>query len=227
MQGRQVLYFDAFSENTNRLREPINNAFTVFVNGKMLAEHYPTQSCNGILELGAFENETVRITIVVHRNVEGLRSFGVAGLDFDKLNAFTSGLKSCSLEEKAGKITGTAEAARAGQTLFLSIPFAPGMKASVNGKPAELRIVLDCFLEIPLEQGLNTIELSYLPQGVKTAVLLTCSGLAALLLFLLFRSRGWGEKVGKAWEKAAGFLLTAAFWIVLFSVYVMPIVLWF
>lgn len=226
VSGRKILYFDAFCENTNRLREPINNAFTILVNGKMLAEQYPTQSCNGILELGTFENEAVKITVLVHKNAEDLRSFGVAGLDFDKLNAFTSGLKNCSLEEKEGKISGMAEAARTGQALFLSVPFAPGMKAAVNGKPAKFRVVLDCFLEIPLEQGLNTVELSYLPQGVKTAVLITCFGLAVLLLFLFFHSHSWGKKVRKAWEKAAGPLLTAAFWIVLFSVYLMPILLW-
>lgn len=53
VKARETIYFDAFYENTNRLRELCYDAFSVKVNGKTVKESYPSQDCNGILCLEA------------------------------------------------------------------------------------------------------------------------------------------------------------------------------
>lgn len=222
---RQILYFDAFDENTNRLREPINNAFRVTVNGKTIADSYPTQDCNGILKLGEFENETVSVDIQVSRNVDCLRSFGVSGLQCDKLQSFTENLKNGNLYIEKSHVWGTAEAG-VGESLFLTIPYAPGMRITVNQKSVEPRIVLDCFLEIPLKRGKNEIELSLIPQGVKAGTVLSILGAAACLLLLIFRKWQKG-RISVFWNGIAAPMLNFAFYLVLFLVYLVPTVLWF
>lgn len=222
---REILYFDAFDENTNRLREPINNAFQVTVNGNTVSDSYPNQGCNGILELGRFENETVYVDIQINRNVDCLRSFGVYRLACSKLKSFTSSLKNGDLHMEKSRVLGTVKA-NVGESLFLTIPYAPGMRIVVNQKAVEPRIVLDCFLEIPLEKGLNEIELSFIPRGVKAGTVLSILGAVTGLLLLILRKRQKG-KIAALWNRAAAPLLNAAFYAVLFLVYLAPTILWF
>ncbi len=222
---RETLYFDAFSENTNHLREKINGSFTVKVNGEALANDYPSQRSNGILHLGSYENETVQIEVVLHRDAENLRSFGVCGLKPDKVKSFTGVLKNGNFYANRNKISGTANADRSGQALFLSVPYAPGMEAYVNGKPVEIRIVLDCFLEIPLEQGENIVELRYIPRGIKTGAFLTVFGIV-LCVFLILIGERKRERLFNSCGKAAWPLLHIAFGAVLLAVYLAPILIW-
>lgn len=223
---RETLYFDAFCENTNRLREAVNGSFQVKVNGRTLSESYPSQSYNGIMELGRFQNETVRVEVLVKKPVDGLRSFGVAGLRDDKLKALTEELPNAQLSAQGSRIFGTAWAEGPDRSLFLSIPYAPGMKAAVNGQAAELKIVLDCFLEIPLEQGENRIELTYLPQGVGLGALFSSLGLGAWGAWIVLRRSKLGKRAAAAWNRAALPLLYAAFFAVLLLVYLLPPVVW-
>lgn len=222
---REILYFDAFDENTNRLREPINNAFQVIVNGNTVSDSYPNQGCNGILKLGEFENESVRVEIQIKKNVDCLRSFGVYGLQYGKLNSFTENLLNGNLRVKKSRVLGTAEA-NAGESLFLSVPYAPGMRITVNQKTVEPKIVLDCFLEIPLERGTNDIELSFIPRGVKIGAALSALGAAIGLLLLILRKKQSGKAI-ILWNRIAAPLLNLAFYAVLFLVYLAPVVLWF
>ncbi len=52
VEGTQTLYFDCFHELSNNLVEPINSSFDVYVNGSLVQSKYPSQSSNGLLELG-------------------------------------------------------------------------------------------------------------------------------------------------------------------------------
>lgn len=220
----EILYFDAFSENTNRLREKINGSFRVTVNGHIVSESYPAQNCNGILKLGRFQNETVTVEIELLKDVEGLKSFGVSGLNLQKLEAFKKVLENAKLREEKNHILGTAKANGEGQSLFLGVAYAPGMKAQVNGRAVPFRKVLDCFLKIPLDPGQNEIELSYLPQGVIPGAVLSCCGALLLLAVLVFRKRR--GKVLFFWNRLCGFLLPAACWAVLLGVYLLPVLIW-
>ena len=217
--NEETLYFDAFAEISNRLREPINDSFKITVNGKTVQESYPDQRRNGIFELGTFENEHVTIEIEQMKSVEALTSFGVYGITNDKLNSFTNELKvRADLQENHGKITGTAWADDDHRILFLSIADTPGIKISVNGNKTTPRIVLDCFLEIPLEKGENFINLCYVPQGLGVGVLLTAFGIVLRLAERYIRL---------ALERTALFLLQIIFCLLMFLVYILPIVIWF
>ena len=51
VEGTQTLYFDCFHELSNKLVEPINSSFNIYVNGSLVQSKYPSQSSNGLLEL--------------------------------------------------------------------------------------------------------------------------------------------------------------------------------
>lgn len=224
--SKESLYFDAFNENTTRLQEPINNTFKVVVNGRVVSNCYPNQSCNGFLKLGEFEDETVSVEIWANKGADCLKSFGVFGIRSEDAESFAKSLKSTDLHAEKSRVFGTANAEESGQALFLSIPYSPGMRIVVNQKTVEPKIVLDCFLEIPLEQGTNEIELTLIPQGVKAGGFLSIATVVICLtaIFLRCRKKGRAEAL---WNKAAYPLLNAAFYSVLLLIYLAPIALWF
>lgn len=218
---RETLYFDAFCENTNRLQEKINGAFQVAVNGTLIQENYPSQSCNGILRLGSFQNERVQVEITVKKEVQ-LRSFGVFGLKSRKIEELSKNMKNGALTAEKNGISGEIWAETADTALFLSVPSDPGLRVAVNGKEIEPRVVLDCFLEIPLEQGENRLEITYLPPGFKTGALFTGLGILTSLWFF-----GWRKGRAHAfWNRIAWPLLLAAFSAVLLLVYLGPTAIW-
>lgn len=226
IQEQETLYFDLFGENTSRLNEVINGICKISVNGKEVQSGYPSQKCNGIFDLGTYQNETVTIDLQI-TPVYGLTSFGVYGLPAEKVSALTDVLHNADLQQEGSRITGTVQAREKGASLFLSIPYAPGMKAKVNGKPVELAQVLDCFLEIPLEQGINQIEFSYFPAELIPGILLSATGAVLSAAYLFLRKSRAVAVIQVGWRRAAYPLLWTAFSAVLLLIYLVPVVLWF
>lgn len=220
----ETIYFDAFGENTNRLHEPINGAFTVIVNEKILSEAYPSQDYNGIFELGTFENETVKIEIHLNKNVKSLTSFGVYGLKRDKLNTFTESLANADLYQAGNSIAGTAISTEPEQILFLSIPYSPEMQIEVNSSRIEPRIVLDCFLAIPLEDGENYIKITLVPQGIRFGATLSFIGAALLVLCAVLSNHPNGFNL--ILQKIAPVLLRFTSRVALVLIYIAPIIIW-
>lgn len=221
---RETLYFDAFDCISTRLREKINDCFAVRVNGEELAECYPTQRCSGILCLGEFEKERVTVEVTV-RKTANLCSFGVWGLKDEALDALKAALPGGELRYESGGILGQAEA-KEGQALFVSIPWYRGMEVRVNGRPVTPRIVLDCFMEIPLSEGTNEIAIRYIPAGIFPGIAIS---LIAGIFWLLPRWRRFPalKAVGEWWDRRAPLLLSGVFGLAVLAVYAAPVLLWF
>lgn len=219
-----ILYFDAFDCISTRLREKINDAFSITINGKQIAESYPTQYCNGILQLGKFNQGTVTVEITVNKRVS-LCSFGVWALDVGFPASLAAALPSADLRCEGGKIAGTADGSP-GRSLFLSVPWYQGMEIHVNGSTVQPRIVLDCFMEIPLPEDENLIEISYVPAGFRSGLAVSAGMLGIICLFLWLRRYSWVQRVNQVWQHGAAFLLDAAFVLAILAVYVFPVVIW-
>ena len=221
---RETLYFDAFRDNTVRLKEDINDAFQVTVNGRVVADSYPTQSQNGILQLGNFSHQTVTVEVEVRKPVR-LSSFGVCGLPQARLHRFRAALDDTSLGFSQGRITGTVQAGER-QSLFLSLPGDPGLRVTVDGEEVPARTVLGCFLEIPLALGQHQVEVTLVPQGLRLGLALTAAGAALCLGWRFFSPTRAGESLQRRWCRAAPFLLLAAFTAELTLLYLFPVGAW-
>ena len=97
---KQTLYFDCFDKLSNSLSEDINGSFMVTVNGQVMQMDYPSQSSNGLLKLGEFENEHVNVRVTLKKDITSCRSYGVFGLHHGDLVSF-------DLEEGENTITVT------------------------------------------------------------------------------------------------------------------------
>ncbi|WP_322173551.1 YfhO family protein [Acutalibacter caecimuris] len=218
-----TLYFDAFACVSTRLREEINDAFAISVNGKEQVARYPTQGQNGILELGSFEGEAVEVEVTVKKPVE-LCSFGLWGLERQAAGELAAALPNASLRWENGGLVGTAQAGP-GQALFLSVPLYRGMEVRVNGACTQPRTVLGCLMEIPLPEGESRISISYTPAG------LWAGGAASLTTGLLLgalwalRHNPAVRRLWAGWCRIAPALLYTAVGAVLLGVYLLPVLL--
>ncbi len=80
-----------------------------------------------------------------------------------------------------GAVTGTVTAGRDGLLLF-SIPYDEGWTVTVDGAAAELQKFSGAFLSVPVTAGTHTVQLTYLPRGLKLGALI--SAICVLVLVL-------------------------------------------
>lgn len=184
VRGRQTLYFDCFDKLSSNLYEEINGSFSVAVNNVVIQPDYPTQGSNGLLKLGEFKNCKVTIKVNVLKNVQ-CSSFGVYGLDMDKLGSAVQEARCAGLDENAGVITGKCEAQQ-GDKCVLFVPYSKTFNVQINGERVDYKKAFDDFIVFDLAQGENDIRITAEPMGLTAGLILTGVGaLMAAGLFLL------------------------------------------
>ena len=218
----RTLYFDCFDQCTTNLTEPIYDSFQVLVNGTEIAASYPTQSENGLLKLGQFENETVTVTVVSLKNVD-CRSFGLWAMDDDLWARTAETIPQAGLTQQRSSFSGTVETTEAANC-FISLPQNAGCTVRVNGKKVEIQPVLGCFFSIPLEAGQNQIEISFYPPGLPAGLVLGVAGVIALLL--LWKKAALRRRMETALEPAARVITCGMGILVIGTVYLFPIICW-
>lgn len=175
IEGHKTLYFDLFDTLSNNVSEPIYNSVRVSVNGVTVSESYPDKKNNGLLELGEFEDEDAEIIITFLQDVS-VKSFGVFGVDIDKLESEVRNLKTTEPVLSGNEITAECNADE-NKYLYLAVPWDSGLKAYLNGSQTELYKVNDSFCAVKLDKGRNYIKLTFYPKGFKISVILMLSGL--------------------------------------------------
>ncbi|MGN1481725.1 YfhO family protein [Porcipelethomonas sp.] len=220
--GRQILYFDIFDTLSNRLSEDYYNSAKIYVNGNCLTSSYPTQKNNGLFCLGEFENETAEIMIIMTRDVS-VKSFGVFGIDTDKLKSCTEQADGCTLSVNKNTVSAEYNSPDDKKYLYMAVPFEKGLTAYINGHKTELYRINDDFCAVRLEKGQNNIELKFVPPGMIAGIIMTLSG---ILICILWRAKGKHAAVKIKCLKTISFILcSACFYGTLFTVYIMPVAL--
>ncbi len=186
---KKILYF----YGTNPSSEPI----TAYVNGKQVMipsssgygqYTYPSDFCNGIVCLGAFENQ--QVTVQFSGNTSGVR-LGV--LDY---NTFVSGLeavektnpKVTSLKQKKSglklQLTGVTKS-----NILLPVTYDEGWSCRVNGKQVETVNSVAGMVSIPVPQGDVRIDLCFTPPGQRMGAIISMVGLLLLIGFVLINKK--------------------------------------
>lgn len=216
-------YFDCFDSLQNNLNEPYYKAFSIYIDGELVNREYPTQSLNGIFELTVRANQSVRVTLTVHKDVS-VRSFGVFSVSHDALAQTLASMRTAQMQTGRDTVSGTATAQQDGEYLFLSLPYDKGYTAVVNGQTVPILRVFDTWMAIPLEKGENTVSLRYQPPGIAVGGALSVLGLGFTLWtgWLLFRK---GVRI-RPLEKPAGVLFALLAAGVFAVVYLMPVVVY-
>ena len=185
---KQTLYFDCFDKLSNSLSEDINGSFMVTVNGQVMQMDYPSQSSNGLLKLGEFENEHVNVRATLKKDITSCRSYGVFGLHHNVLEKALEQAQTAGLTDSDGKLSGSVNA-KAGQKCVLQIPYQEGLKIKVNGKAVSYDKVFGDLVSFDLQEGENTITVTSVPNGFYAGLILTIAGIALTVGYFFIRKK--------------------------------------
>lgn len=219
VSGTQRLYFDCFDEPHSYLKEEINGSFNVYVNGVLIQDSYPSQSSNGLLDLGTFTDTTVNILVELNKDMEAY-SVGVFGIDETVLSQTFQSASYIQSEISNNRFVFQIQADEE-QYLFVPISNDGGYTALVNGQTVPVYTVFDTFLAVPLVKGENSVQISYSPPGFRLGWILSAAGCLLLLccLWLLKRKPLWLLKIEKPMQILCTGLAVLAFVIV----YIFPV----
>ncbi len=75
--------------------------------------------------------------------------------------------------------------------LYTSLPFDKGWHVTVDGKPADDKIITleNCLIGLALDEGEHTIEFSFIPQGLREGLVISCVTSAILVIVSLLKKR--------------------------------------
>ena len=185
ISGKQKLYFEAFDKYSNSLSESINDKLTI--SGPGVYTTYPTQSKNGTIYLGEFENKTVTFTVYIKDSIE-VSSLNLFSINEKLLQHQIDDSKESPLKVSPNKIEGT-YTLEEDSYLFLPISYSKGMKAKINGKKVEVEKVFSTFVAIKLEKGINELKITYSQPGLIIGILISIIGAALLALYIIINNK--------------------------------------
>ena len=222
VKGRQALYFDLYSQTGTNLGNPRNQAVAVARDGRTYAASYPENSNNGLIFLGEAENSYVSVRLTVKHGFD-CESFGVFGLDLDKLEQAMPQAQGAELEYSRGVYTVHAQS-DAPRTLMLAVPYDESFTATVNGEAAQVWRVNECQTAVQIPAGESEVQLRFHVRGLRAALMLSAAGLLCCLLVLLLRRR-IPEKIWGGAARLSEIALALTLRGILLLVYALPVVL--
>jgi uncharacterized membrane protein YfhO len=185
ISGKQKLYFEAFDKYSNSLSEFINDK--LIISGPGVYTNYPTQSKNGTIYLGEYENRTITFTIYIKDSIE-VSSLNFFSINEELLQQQIDNSKESPLKVSPNKIEGT-YTLEEDSYLFLPISYSKGIKAKINGKKVEVSKAFSTFVAIKLEKGINELKITYSQPGLNIGILISIIGAALLAIYIIINNK--------------------------------------
>lgn len=218
VKGEQTLYFDCFDGGSNSLEEPVNNAFVVYVGS--FASYYPTQTNNGMLELGTFKNTKVTVWLRLTKDVS-CYSFGVYGFDTAKINNAVKNFEASDTTIKPNCLTTQIPQDHSGQ-VFISLPYNEGYKVTLNGEKIEYNRCLTGFMSVDVESG-GELKITFTPPKFILGLVISLLGIVAFILLCVFKNKI--ESAPRFLKIIAVILFAVVFTVFIIAIYVAPTII--
>lgn len=253
--GKKALYFyfdyekmQAFKARNKYVNDNING-MELYVNGRKLTEEsvrcaYPSTDNNGPVLLGSFEDEYVRISLKIMKDLE-FNNLVFGELDLYKLGELCGYLGQREICSNISVVNeGFMKPVRVNfdfsmpqyavdgkKSLFIPISYEKGMKCFVNGMATSVEKSADNFIELPLdgisEKGSNSVSLVFYPVGMSAGIKISIASLLAVAVYEVLLLLG-KPRFRAVWlEKLCFAAFYAVYSIVVLGVYLIPMVFTF
>lgn len=222
-KGAIELYDGNWLDNATEiinLYEPIYDSVKITVNGVCISPSYPDKKNNGLLDIGEYENENVDITVTLLKDISA-KSFGVFGIDIDKLKNVSNDIKTAEPNLNGNEITVMCSGSK-NEYLYLAVPWDSGLTAYLNGSKTRLYKVNDSFCAIKLQDGKNSIRIKFRPEGLTISIIFMTIGI--LLAFLIFSHTKIAEN--KRAGKVSFMLCKIGLFSVILLIYIIPVIVY-
>ncbi len=194
--GKKVLYLEILRSLINNKNLLLFENFNIYINDHLYKQNAFSENDNGSLCLGTFENETVNIKIQFRKSID-LDHITLGVMDYQKYEEFMDTQYidtniSYHRNTVTAKVNGTQ-----GKILFLPINYNKGYTATNDGKIVEIIPLYENYIGIPLHDGENRIQLSYLPVGFVPCIIISMIGL--ILTVILLKSNCYQKLLDITW----------------------------
>ncbi len=181
--GKKTLYLEILRSLINNKNLLLFENFNVYINDHLYKQKAFSENDNGSLCLGTFENETVNIKIQFHKSMD-LDHVTLGIMDNHKYEEFMdTQYLNTNISYDRNIVTAKVNGMK-GKILFLPISYNKGYTATNNGKQVDIITLYENYIGIPLEDGENDIQLSYLPTGFVPCVFISIIGLIFTVILL-------------------------------------------
>lgn len=227
VQGRGVLYFKGNNgtEMEDYMRLSVNGReVSVPTVSQPVHREYPAHFNNACINLGVYENEEVTVEIELLQDVQAKQlKIRMGVLDLDKMEVLCERRKENDTKALASgrHLSLTAQGSRERNMLLLPVAYDEGLRVRVNGERQEAYEVIGAFTAVPLAEGENKIEITFVPMGTEAGILLTVIGFLLLLTVVFAERKGLTEALGIIQIAAQGCYWFCFFGILLL-VYLIP-----
>ena len=221
VKGRQNLYLELLLSIDNTKNSEILESTNIYINGKLYREKFPEEIDNGLLDLGIFEDEKVKIRIEFNKSTY-FSVIEVGMLDLDRYESFVANEKlPLTIDFTRNEIHVQVPSDKAG-VLFLPIAYNDGYDVTVNGTHQEVLDLFDNFLGVKVEEGDNEIVFTYTPPYFKIGCLISIVALIGMLL--LYGTRLYERILSfHLLQNIAYYLYLGIYLILLVAFYIVPI----
>ncbi len=117
--------------------------------------------------------------------------FRAAYADNDALHELATIVKErpCTVEKVKDSHLRGEFTAEAGQKLLFTIPYDEGWTCFIDGKEAEIKMVLGVFMAVDAPEGTHIYEMKFFPVGMKTGIGLSAAALLTTIVYIPIDSR--------------------------------------
>ena len=217
--GEKTIYFDCSDGMSTHFSESFFGSTEIALNGAKVSI-FPSTVNNGAVCIGDVNGDTeVELRLVKSVSVG---SFGLFGIDADKLDGLLARVESAGLSENGEGILSGSCTLSEPKTCLVSLPYDKGLRVRVNGKRVPCYKALSGFTAFDLEAGKSDIVISFIPPGFAAGAVISAAGALMLAAYILmWKKRGREIRYGAAvWA-----VMTAGSAAAAVLIYIMPLIM--
>ena len=233
VDGTKHVYLHIDIENSTVNR----GAASVLINGKRadltyfgsdINYRYPNNFHNELIDLGVRTDEDIEISIMCIKNIGKDIKVTVGYFDYTKLYDLCEINKDNHAQVTTGakSLSATAVADNDETYMFLPITYDEGWSCKVNGDETDITIAMSSFMAIKLNEGENVIEMSYLPSGMKTGIIITVvTAVIAAAIWLIEKKKPFKNDASNKFLKVFEKIYYAGMFAAITIAYAIPVVI--
>ncbi len=222
--GKKMIYFKSSRKN---LSVTVNgNAVKVPTYLNTDNTTYQGQFNNNLIPLGVFNDDVINVSVHAKEECPPAEVY-LYVFDIEKLEALCEEYSATDYKTEAtkNKLTATVTTAQDDKLLFVPVAYDEGWSAKVNGKAVEIQPALNSgFMAVPLENGVNEVELKFLPDYMPLGIVISIVSTAALVIYIMICKRNPNAKPPKALTEIANAVLYLVWFGVIVGVYIVPMI---
>ncbi|MGN1316993.1 MAG: YfhO family protein [Acutalibacteraceae bacterium] len=180
---------------------------------------YPVSNNNGVLELGVFENETVKVSIKYKVDTPTVDATAFYLMELDKLSELNDRLSDNQYFQENEVIKLNLNA-NEGDVIFVPVVYDEQWECTVNGEKVEPVCIMGNFMGVEAQDGQNDVVMKFVPKQAYISLIVTLVGILSGVAVLAIEKRKKAPAIMHTLAAVAFTVIFAGFMLV---IYIVPV----